>query len=96
MSRRAMSRSIAVRECTGVVESGGVERFTQAGTAGAVWPCSRHHASHDATAARRAFQVLTAEEPHRVSRVSPISSSATSASRRVSPSVAVVLSTAMP
>ena len=39
-------------------------------------------AGHAATAARRAFQVLTAEEPHRVSRVSPISSSATSASRR--------------
>ncbi|PJM91516.1 hypothetical protein CG719_33655 [Streptomyces sp. CB01373] len=31
---------------------------------GASWPCSRHQASQDKTAARRAFQVLTASVPH--------------------------------
>lgn len=35
MSRRAMSRSISVRERTGVSESGGVDRPAEAGTVGA-------------------------------------------------------------
>ncbi|MBB5782099.1 hypothetical protein [Nonomuraea jabiensis] len=94
-SRRAISRSIAVLERAGVWLSGAASRLAQAGTAGASWPCSRHQASHEATEARRAFQVLTAAPPHSVSRASPISSSATAASGRCSPSRGAVLPTPM-
>lgn len=84
MSRREMSRSITVRERTGVSESGGVDQRAEVGTAGASPPCSRHHPSHLPTAARRAFQVFTAAEPHRHSSAAPISASVTAASARLS------------
>lgn len=74
ISRREMSRSIAVRERTGVSESSGVDCAADAGTS---QPCSRHQDSHFATAARRAVQVLTAAWPQRDSRAAPISSSVT-------------------
>lgn len=48
-----------------VSESGTAGRFAQVGTCGASWPRSRHQASHDSTATRRAFQVLTAEPASR-------------------------------
>lgn len=79
-----MSRSIAVRERIGVPESGGVDRPADAGTAGASQPCSRHQFSHLPTAARRAFQVFTAAEPHRASSAAPISVSVTAARARLS------------
>ncbi len=105
ISRRAMSRSIAVRERTGVSESGGVERLAEAGMLGAVQPCSAHQLSHLPTAARRAFQVLTAAAPHSVSRAAPISASVTESGARLGlispsgpgPSIAsTVLTMAMP
>lgn len=71
-SRRAISRSTAVFERAGVSESGGGIRFTQAGTAGPSYPRSTHQPSHDSTAARRAFHVLTAASPHSCSRAPPI------------------------
>jgi hypothetical protein len=80
-----MSRSIAVRERTGVSESGGVDLAADAGTAGAFQPCSRHQDSHFATAARRAFQVLTEACPQRNSRAPPISSSVTEPRSRLAP-----------
>ncbi|WP_433634697.1 hypothetical protein [Nocardia sp. CA-120079] len=80
-----MSRSIAVRERTGVSESGGVERPAEDGSVGAVQPCSRHQLSHLATAARREFQVLTAAMPHRDSRAAPISASVTEPNAQLGP-----------
>lgn len=85
ISRREMSRSLAVRERTGVSESGGVERAADAGTCGASQPCSRHQDSHFATAAWRAFQVLNAAWPQRVSRAAPISSWETELRARLGP-----------
>ncbi|WP_245718264.1 hypothetical protein [Nocardia miyunensis] len=70
-----MSRSIAVRERTGVSESGGVDRAAEAGSFGASQPCSAHQLSHLPTAARREFQLLTADAPHSDSSAVPISAS---------------------
>ncbi len=95
-SRRAISRSIAIFEWAGVSDSGGVSRFAQAGTAGPSYPRSAHQPSHESTDARRAFQVFTAALPHSSSRASPISSSATDASGRPSPSRSAVLPTPIP
>ncbi|WP_039823611.1 hypothetical protein [Nocardia testacea] len=67
-----MSRSIAVRERTGVWESGGVDRPAEAGSVGAVQPRSAHQLSLLPTAARRAFQVFTAALPHSASSAAPI------------------------
>ncbi|MEU8251012.1 hypothetical protein [Nonomuraea sp. NPDC048916] len=78
-SRRAINRSMAMRERTGVSESGTVSRLVHAGITGASWPRSRHHPSQESTDARRAFQVLTAAVPHSSSKAAPISSSATAA-----------------
>ncbi|GAA2406413.1 hypothetical protein GCM10010378_57250 [Streptomyces viridochromogenes] len=58
-----MSRSAAVFERVGVSESGTASRFVQAGTAGPSYPYDSHQPSHYNTAARRAFQVLTAAVP---------------------------------
>lgn len=100
-----MSLSIAVRECTGVSDSGGVDRAAEAGSFGASQPCPAHQDSHLPTAARRAFQVLTAEAPHRVSSAAPISGSVTESRARerpISPSepglsrASTVLTIAMP
>lgn len=57
MSRRAMSQSIVVREPTGVSESGGWAARPRRGRS--VRP-SLVQLNHLPTAARRAFQVLTA------------------------------------
>ena len=80
MSRRAMSGSIAVRERTGAAESGAAAFHPRGDRRGEVSVFAAPNVRHDAIAARRAFQALTAASPHRASRVSPISSSATSAS----------------
>ncbi|MGY2086495.1 hypothetical protein [Nocardia gipuzkoensis] len=85
-------------------ESGGVDRATEAGTLGAVQPCSAHQDSHLPTAARRAFQVFTAAVPQRVSSAAPTSVSVTESRARlvaVSPcgrpsSWSTVLAMAMP
>lgn len=72
-------------ERAGVSESGGASRFTQAGTDGPSYPRSAHQSSHDSTDARRVVHMLTAEVPHRISRASPISSSATETRLGVGP-----------
>ncbi|CCK24665.1 hypothetical protein BN159_0286 [Streptomyces davaonensis JCM 4913] len=74
---------------------GGI-RFTQAATAGPSYPRSAHQPSHDSTAARRAFHVLTAASPHSCPRAPQISSSATVASGRASPRRSAVLPTPIP
>lgn len=56
-SQRAISRSIAIFERTGVSESGTASRFARAGTDGPSYPRSRHQPSQDSTAARQEFLV---------------------------------------